>query len=180
MIKAWLDLWKNIFCYTGTVSRKEYWLALAANVIFMYLCVIPCALIVKCFTDDWLSFTVVYLIVVHLPVFSLYVRRARGAGWGIGGTLFYALVLPVISGLAVGILSSVPVSRGRSIAARLFAISFALFFYGGVLGILINDDPVSIPALPMAGLALASATLIGYGVKNRREVLAFFTASNGQ
>ena len=47
MFKSWISMWKNAFNYTGTATRKDYWLALIMNVIVMYIGAIPCGLIAK-------------------------------------------------------------------------------------------------------------------------------------
>ena len=73
MIKAWLNLWKKTFNYCGKTTRKEYWLGLVANVIAMYILVIPYALILKEITES--VAVTVYLIVVNLPAFSAYARQ---------------------------------------------------------------------------------------------------------
>jgi len=175
MITAWLNLWKNTFNYCGKTTRKEYWLGLVANVIVMYILVVPYALILKEITESVAVAVTVYLIAVNLPVFSAFARRANDAGMYPSSTLFMALCAPIISGLLVGVYPSLPEKvKSGTLPGRLFAISFALFFYGGVLGIVLNGDPVSIPALPISGLLLASLTLIVYGIINWRAVLAFW------
>ena len=175
MLKAWINLWKNIFCYTGVTSRKEYWLALVFNIIAAYVFVIPFALLAMCITDRVWLVTAVYLIGTHLPVLPLYFRRARDAGWRMGTAVYLALVTPVLSGLLVGFISRCGViGKGRSFALKTLALGYGLFLYGGILGILLHGDPTSIPALPVAGLLLCTCTLIGYGAVHWREVLAFF------
>ena len=179
MCKAWIEMWKNTFNYTETVTRKGYWLALIMNVIAMYVGVIPYALLAKLITDNYVAVITVYLVVLHLPVLAIYFRRARGAGWKITTAIFLAVTIPVLSGLLVGIFSHCgTVSKGYSLIGKAFALSFGLFFYGGVLGIALYGDPTSIPFMPIAGILLASSILIIYGIVNWREVLAFFTGSH--
>ena len=133
MIKSWLDMWKNIFNYKGTVSRRDYWLALVANVIFMYAAAIPYALIAKCITDNVTLVIVIFLIAVHLPVFALYSRRARSAGWSVFTTIYLTVTIPVLSGLLVGFISDCKaVGKGQGFMLKIFALSFALWFYSSV------------------------------------------------
>lgn len=179
MFKAWKDMWKNTFNYTGTVIRKEYWLALIMNVIVMYVGVIPYALIAKNITDNFAVVVTIYLVAIHLPTLAIYFRRARDAGWKMGTAVYLAIITPIISGLIVGIISNCRVvSKGYSLVAKIFALSFGLYFYGGVLGIILYDDPTAIPIVLMLGLLLGSFTLICYGVVNWRKVLAFLGGSD--
>lgn len=173
MFKAWKNMWKNIMNYTGSVSRKAYWHAIIMNVIFMYIAAIPYALLSMLFTDNVAIVVTVYAIAVHLPVLSLYFRRANDAGWKIGTAVYLAIVTPVLSGLIVGAIGySGNAGKGSSLIGKIFALSFGLFFYGGLLGLALYNDPTAIPALPVTGLLLASFTLIGYGIKHWKEVVA--------
>lgn len=169
MFKAWRDMWKNIFNYTGTVTRKNYWLALIMNVIAMYVAIVPFALIAKQFTSNATLMATIYLIAVHLPVLSLYFRRANDSNWKITTSIFMAIVCPALSGLIVGAFTSIPKNEYwppfYSITSKLFALSFGLFFYGGILGILLYGDPTSIMWLSVSGLLLGTATLIFAGLK---------------
>ena len=127
MIKAWVNMWKNTFNYTGTVTRKEYWLALIMNLIAMYVLVIPYALITRCITDSFVAVVTVYLVVFHLPVLAIYFRRARGAGWKVRTAIYCAVTIPGISGFLVGIFSEFAAfSKWYSLVAKLFALSFGL------------------------------------------------------
>ena len=173
MLKAWLNMWRNIFNYKGSASRKEYWLAIIMNVIAMYVGVIPCALLAALFADNVTAFITVYLIAVHLPVISLYFRRARGAGWKLGTTVYLAITIPVLSGLLVG-----AIFHCGAVTAKALAMSFALFFYGGMLGLALYGDPGAIPFLPIAGLLLGTLTLIVYGIVSWRQVLAFWAGTS--
>ena len=47
MIKPWIKMWKNTFNYKGTATRKEYWITLLLNILYMYVFIIPYALIIK-------------------------------------------------------------------------------------------------------------------------------------
>ena len=179
MLKAWLSMWKKTFCFTGKATRKEYWLALIMNVIAMYVAIVPYALLAKCITDNWMLVSAVYLIAVHLPVFSLYFRRARDAGWKMGTALYTAVTLPGIGALILGAISHCgSMGKGKSVILKLLMFSFALFFYGGVLGLALYGDPTAIPAMPIAGLLLAAGLLIGYGIVNWRQVLSFWIGAN--
>ena len=178
MFKAWKDMWKNTFNYTGTVTCKDYWLALIMNVIVMYVGVVPYALIAKNITDNVAVVVTIYLVAIHLPTLAIYFRRARSAGWKTGTAIYLAIITPIISGLIVGmILNCRVVSKGYSMISKIFALSFGLFFYGGVLGLVLYGDPTAMPVMSILGLLLGSFTLIGYGIVNWRKVLAFFAGS---
>ena len=169
MLKAWFNIWKNIFNYRGIVSRKEYWLANIMNVLVMYVFVIPYALIFRVLTLSVEICVVSFFIIFFTPVISLYFRRANDANWSVPTAVFMALGCPVVSGIIVGIFPSVPKGtpqpRFYSIIGKLFALSFGPFFYGGVLGMLLYGDPTAIPLLCGAGLLLGTATLIFVGMK---------------
>ena len=169
MLKNWLNIWKNIFNYSGTVSQKEYWLACIMNVPAMYIFIIPYALIMRNFPIPLEVIIVSFFVIFLAPSIALYFRRANDANWKALTALFMALGCPILSGLIVGAFPSVPKGvawpRFYSIIGKLFAASYGLFFYGGVLGIIFYGDPVAIPLLPGAGLLLGTATLIFVGIR---------------
>ena len=45
MWKTFISLWKNIFNYSGTASRKEFWLGSIMNIIAMYVGLLPIAIL---------------------------------------------------------------------------------------------------------------------------------------
>lgn len=169
MLKIWLNTWKNIFNYRGTVTRKEYWLACIMNVPAMFVFAIPYALIIRNIPIPVDICIVPFFIIFLAPAVALYFRRANDANWKVLTALIMALGCPIISGLVVGVFPSVPKGaawpRFYSIIGKLFALSFILFFYGGALGIIIYGDPTAVPLLCSAGLFLGAATLIFVGIK---------------
>lgn len=173
MIKAWLSMWKKTFCYTAEATRKEYWQALIMNVIAMYVGIIPYTLILANFTDNVAMIAAVYLIAAHLPVLALYFRRARGAGWKLSTTVWLAITIPVLSGLIVGVLDRCgAVERERAMIGKILALSFGLFLYGSIITAVSGKSPEEVWYLPIGGLLLASGTLIVYGIRNWRAVVA--------
>ena len=76
-----------------------------------------------------------------------------------------AICCPIISGFIVGAFPSVPkeekFSRLDSTIGKLFSLSFGLMLYGGLLGILVYDDPLTPPLLSCVGLVIGGSTL-GY------------------
>lgn len=171
MLKTWLNTWKNIFNYSGTVSRKEYWLACIMNVPAMFIFVIPYALIMSNFQISVEICVVSFFTIFLTPAVALYFRRANDANWNALTALFMALGCPILSGLIVGMFPSVPKGvawpRFYSITGKLFATSYGLFFYGGILGGIFYGDPTAMPLLCGAGLLLGTATLIFVGLKMR-------------
>lgn len=175
MIKSWLDLWKNIFNYKGKTKRKQFWLATIANVIAMYVFVIPYALILRNFPVDSIIASVFFIAIMTVPVLAIYFRRANDAGLRLGTTVYIALVAPIISGLFVGVLpTAFSTNKELALVGKVFALSYGLFSYGGVLGVVFYGDPTAIPSLPTAGLLLGTLTLIVYGIRHWKEILAFF------
>ena len=175
MIKSWFDLWENIFNYKGKTNRKQFWLATIANIIAMYIFMIPYALILRKFPVDAIIASVVFIVIMTVPVLAIYFRRANDAGLRLGTTIYIALVAPIISGLFVGILpTDYSTNKEKALIGKAFALSYGLFFYGGVLGIVFYGEPTAIPGLPAAGLLLGALTLIVYGIRHPKEVLAFF------
>lgn len=169
MLKAWLNMWRNMFNYTGTSSQKEYWLACILNLPAMFIFVIPFALILRNFPISPEVAIALFLIVFHIPTLSLYFRRANDANWKALTALYMAFICPIISGLIVGAFPSIPKGtvwpRFYSITSKLFALSFGVFFYGGVLGILLFGDPTSLMWLSFSGLLIGTGTLMYVGVK---------------
>ena len=169
MFKAWLNMWRNTFNYTGTATQKEYWLACILNVPIMYVLVIPFALIVKSFSISPEVASAIFLIAFHFPTLSLYFRRANDANWKTFTTLLLIIVTPIISGFIVGAFPSVPKGqrwpRFYSLIGKLFALSCGLFLYGGFLGIILHGDPIAFPGLSYAGLVLGTVTLFFAGTK---------------
>ena len=137
MLKAWLNTWKNIFNYSGTVSRKEYWLACFMHVSAMFVFVIPYALIMRNLPISVEIVIVSFFILFLPPAVALYFRRANDANWKALTAVFMALGCPILSGLVVGAFPSVPKGvawpRFYSITSKLFALGYGLFFYGGFL-----------------------------------------------
>ena len=172
MIKAWVDMWKRPFDYSGVVTRKAYWLALLANVIFMYLGIIPCVLVVKV-VGQIAPVVITYIALVHVPVLALYFRRANDARWKKSTTFYLAFTIPVLSGLLVGAINRCnPLEKSRSVSLKLLALSFALFFYAGMLGIALHGDPAAYAAVSIVGLLLGSGVLIVYGIIHKIGVFA--------
>lgn len=176
MIKSWFDLWKNIFNYKGKTKRKQFWLATIANVIAMYVFVIPYVLILRNFpVDSIIASVVVFIVIMTVPVLAIYFRRAHDACLRLGTTIYIALVAPIISGLYVGILpTNFSTNKESALVGKALVLSYGLFFYGGVLGVVFYGDPTAIPGLPIAGLLLGAFTLIVYGIRHPKEILAFF------
>lgn len=167
MFKSWLLLWKNIFNYKGQTTLKEYWLSLVANVIAMYIFVIPYALLLANFAVNIYVCVISYLTIIYLPVLSIYFRRANDVGWRISTTIYLAIVIPVFSGIIVGILPANTITnKFGSLILKTLALGFGLFLYGGFLGIILYDDPAALPYLSAPGLLLCSIILICYVLRN--------------
>lgn len=169
MLKAWLNLWKNTFNYTGIVSRKEYWLACITNIIAMYVFVIPCAFISAIFSIPTEICIGVFFIIFLTPTVALYFRRANDTNWKRLTALLMALVCPIFSGIIVGVLPTVPKEvswpRFYSIISKIFALSYGLFFYGDFLSIIFFDDVAALSILSFSGIFLATFTLMFIGIK---------------
>lgn len=182
MIKAWVKLWKGIFDYKGVATRKEYWLGAIGNVFFMYLAAIPTALLAKLVQMPLGVFFALFFTVIYLPVISLYVRRARDAGWRSFTTVWLAVFVPVISGIFVGIFPTAPrdengrIPRGPvNIMGYCMAVGFGLYIYSAVLGVVFFDGNFDVLfGMTMTGLLLIVVLLIIYGIVNRKEVLRFW------
>lgn len=170
MFKAWLNMWRNTFNYTGRVSQKDYWFAIILNILTMYIFAVPLGFIAGLLNISPLTIGIVYMILCNIPTLSLYFRRANDANWKLLTTLYLAIVTPIISGFVVGRYPSLSKEsvwpRIYSVSGKLFALSFGLFFYGGVLGIIFFDDPTALPYLNFSGIALGTITLIYVGIKS--------------
>lgn len=169
MIKAWIKMWKSTFDYKGMATRKEYWLGVIANVIFMYIAMIPYALIF----GRWLKvpmtpLLIIFFVIIFLPELSLYVRRARDAGWRTFTAVWLAVFMPVISGIFAGIYQSAlrdengQIPKGPiNIMGYCMAFGFGLYIYSMVLGVAFFDGNFDVlSGMTTAGLLIASAPLI--------------------
>lgn len=178
MFKAWINMWKNTFNYTGTVTRKDYWLALIMNVIAMYVLLIPYALVTIYITDNLPVAATIYLVVFNLPALSIYFRRARDAEWKTGTAIYTAITLPIISGLIVGMPIKAEYSKGDSLTLKILALSAAISLYSGVLSFILYGSPNELPVVTTSGIFLGAFTLIVYGIINREKVIALWSGSN--
>ena len=89
------------------------------NVIFMYVAVVPYALITKHIIDNVAVALTIYMVAVNLPALSMYFRRARDAGWNIWTAVYLALIIPVFSGILAGIIPNCgKVSKGYSLLLK--------------------------------------------------------------
>lgn len=165
MIKAWINMWKNVFDYQGRVSRREYWKSLLMNLIAMYVLIIPYSLLFLLLQSFGqaivLPLSVAYVLIMNLPVISLYFRRANDIGWKKSTAIFTAVAAPCIIGILAGIMpANMQATRTSSRIGKLFALSFGLYFYGMVLSICLFGTPDALSFLPIAGLLLGTGTLI--------------------
>lgn len=153
------------------VSRKEYWLACIINVLAMCVFLIPYALFIIYLSLSVEIAIIIFLIIFLTPAFALYFRRANDANWSVLTALFMALMVPMGSGLIVGVFPSVPKgtswSRFYSTISKIFVLSYGLCFYGGFGGIIFFNDPTSIPILSYSGFFLGTSTLIFFVIKMR-------------
>lgn len=186
MIKAWIKLWKGIFDYKGVATRKEYWLGAIANTIFMYIAMIPYALIF----GRWLKvpetmLLVIFFVIILFPELSLYVRRARDAGWRSFTTVWLAVCIPIISGIFAGICQTAPrdengqaLKRPLNIMGYCMAFGFGLYIYSMVLGVIFFDGDFEVlSSMTTAGLLFAVVPLMLYGILNWKEVLRFWNGN---
>ena len=173
MIKAWLSMWKNAFNFSGTATRKEYWLALIMNYFVILVGTIPYALLLKLVITDLSSvavMSVLYVIALSIPAVSLYFRRARHAGWTLRTTLFCTVLLPGFSPLLVGVITSkliVPKSLG--IPLRVMAVGFGLALYSVFLTMIFQRD---LSGLYGAGILVTTAGLLLFTIFRMLEARA--------
>jgi len=100
MIQAYLDFWKRYFDFSGTTSRKNYWLFVLADIILgfiAYLIVVlggaGAVLATKMSDKDFtmtglpvisaivILIVFIYLIATIIPRIAIGVRRLRSAGF---------------------------------------------------------------------------------------------------
>jgi len=165
MVKAWLAMWKQTFCFTGKVSQKDYWLALAMHLITIYVGVVPYALILRNFTDNAGAVAAVYLIFVSIPALSLYFRRGNSVGWSTFTSIYTAITFPGAGALLVGFLPANSASPNKnSIFLKILLLCFAVFLYSSVAGVVFYDDPLYFETAPVIALLVASAPLVFWGL----------------
>lgn len=116
MIKAFLSMWKNTLNFSGSTSIREYWLALAANVIMMYVGIIPIGLLftfvrVIGFVDYLDKGTaavvlMVYILIFFVPIIAMTVRRMRDTGFSWCPLVLLAVGVPALGIMIIGILKN--------------------------------------------------------------------------
>ena len=113
MWKAFLSLWKNIFNYSEKAGIKEFWLGSVANIIAMYVALIPVAIIILLLKplDLIKDISPIVLSAIHIGVFlvpliSLYVRRANDVGLKKFDILLTAVAVPAVGAMIIGLYPS--------------------------------------------------------------------------
>ena len=161
MWKSFISLWKNIFNYTGKASRKDFWLGSIAEIIFMYLLLIPFALIVLPLrymgfeiTLSPLLFSIIHIGICVVPLLSLYVRRANDVGLKKFDIFLVAVAVPAVGAMFLGL---VPpkckiLYRGLSWTYRCFALGIGFCLYASFIGPFILGSIDA--AAPMVGIGL--------------------------
>ena len=172
MVKSFLLLWKNIFNYTGRCGRKDYWLGLIANVIFMYIAAIPYALITAFLGVPLPVMVTLFLIIIHLPALSAYVRRANDINMKLGDMLLVGLAVPLIGAIIVGMIGSLANDGKKYPFAwllRMILIGMGMFFYGGLLGIVVFGTPEAFLPVVATGLGIMTVCIITGFIKVVRK-----------
>ena len=110
MIKAYIKMWKNVFNYSGRSQRRDYWLAVLANLIIGFVLIFVTTLILISAIDPKLEnvntagilglFNLLLLLVMLVPGIALGVRRLHDTGksgwWVLIGMIPY---LGIIGGI---------------------------------------------------------------------------------
>ena len=172
MVKSFLLLWKNIFNYTGRCGRKDYWLGLIANVIFMYIAAIPYALITAFLGVPLPVMVTLFLIIIHLPALSAYVRRANDINMKLGDILLVGLAVPLIGAIIVGMIGSLANDGKKNPFAwllRMILIGMGMFFYGSLLGIVVFGTPEAFLPVVATGLGIMTVCIIAGFIKVVRK-----------
>lgn len=171
MKNAFISMWKNVFNYTGTVGRKEFWLACIAEVIFMYLLLIPEAIIliplqligIPIMISTAL-FCTLHIGFCILPLISLYVRRANDVGLKKAGKIYVALVIPIVGAMIMSLFPSDSVEGNFPWYVHLFIIGIGLGIYASIF---FAFAPLLSEILMGIGLVLGAISLITMAVLMR-------------
>ena len=159
-------MWKNIFNYKDVSDKKEYWLGLVANLITMYICVIPIALLSVLFSANPIIFSAVYMIVCNLPAVSLFVRRANDLNMKIADTLLVAIMTPGISAIIIGLIPSQTKTKKKFSFPwtwRFFILGIGIFFTSGIISQICFGVPDAFSMITISGLILSTVSMIvGY------------------
>ncbi len=172
MFKCFGILWKNIFNYTGRASKREFWLGSIAQMIFMYILALPVGLLAAVTSIPVSLLITLLLVIIFLPLISLYVRRANDVGLSILDTVITAVCVPVVGAMIVGMINSKEQYNGDShlsAVLRGIMLGMGLFIYGGFFGIVLFSSPGAF--LPVVGLGLGLSTvslIVGYVKISRR------------
>ena len=169
MWRSFVSLWKNIFDYKGVACRKEFWLGSVANIIAMYVGLIPAVTIIKLIEITGLVkvvspgvFAAVYICIFMVPLFSLYVRRANDVGMKKYDTLLAAVAVPVVGAMVIGACPpehNVPDKR-LSWCYRALAVGIGMYLYGGFIGAGFYGSVEAMGSVIIAGLLLAVCSAV--------------------
>ena len=169
MWRAFISLWKNIFNYTGKSSRKEFWLGSIAEIIFMYLLLIPYALVVVPLRYMGVEIilspilcSIIHIGVCIIPLVSLYARRANDVGLGKFDIWLVAVAVPAVGAIIISMFPPQSNVLCKRIAwcYRCLAIGFGFFFYGGLISSIFFGSFDALFPVVEIGLALMTLSMI--------------------
>lgn len=170
MWKAFLSLWKNIFNYKGVSTRKEFWLGALSQIIFMYIAVVPCALLLRVVTIPLPVFFTVFFTIMGVPLISLFVRRANDIKLTAIDILLVAFFVPVVGAMIIGMYPSLNEQQGKTVLPWCFRgviVGIGLFVYGGFGGIVFLGSPDATLPIVGTGLILATVSMIVGAIRNK-------------
>jgi len=94
MIEAYINMWKNTFDFSGRSRRRDYWLAVLANLIIYIVLRIICV-----FFSFFIILHYLYAITVVVPYIALCVRRMHDIGQS--GWWLLLWFVPILGGIAI-------------------------------------------------------------------------------
>ena len=133
----------------------------------MYLGIIPYTLVLRNIPaiNPGLAITV-YMIIMHVPVLALYVRRCNDMKLKKTSILFLSITLPIISAIIFGVFPTYKATdkndsglHSAPMLANLLALSFALTFYGGMVGLALFENPEECFPIPVLGILLGTGAV---------------------
>lgn len=166
MWKTFISLWKNIFNYSGTASRKEFWLGSIMNIIAMYVGLLPIAILFLLLNTfgvlhliSPIAFSIIYICIFLLPLLSLYVRRANDVGLKKFDIWLVAVAVPAAGAMIIAMYppKTKVLYKGVAWCYRCMAIGFGFYIYSGFIGSMVLGSIDA--AAPFVGIGLALATI---------------------
>ena len=174
-----ITLWKNTFNFKGKTGRKEFWLSCVIEIVFMYLLLIPFAIIASILRSmevDLEAFSTLFIIIelgiTFLPLFSLYVRRANDVGLKKFDIFCIAVFIPVVPAMFMSLFPSDynPSKKGLGLCLLGVMLGIGINIYSGFICTLCLNSIEKATPFVTVGLIISTISLIAGGIMQLKRL----------